>query len=786
MTISPINMLKCLPHPILIFQALLCFSQNPSLLKVSPADDLHQRWFRPVPEAVVGNFTGQLVVSVCVDGGGRVLSATIKEEVKRPRPILKIITDETSRMMKGVEQEAPAIPASQALRDTLLAIVNHTTLRPAAMAKRCEEIIFEYSSRTQSAPIFHFAHTSRLGCMRYSPDGALLATSGTEGCSIKLWDTQTGRLLQTLKGYGLGGVVFRFSPDGKYLAALYAEGRIQFWKVFKTYASEHNYLELDFGEGTSFVFSHDGSRLAYNRSQSVEILDLETWEVAFTIPFEQKNYTRHIAWHPGGHSLGIALEDRILVRDIKSGQVVKEYPNSQELKYHIRADIFFSNDGNILYNVMERGGWVEAYNLATDSTPQRFQLLDENENAYSLPDAAKERIGFSRFSGGLLVFDLQDGQLLQQFPNAGKTEQILFDFHPAGKQVAREYEDFGFQLLDGASGNTIAITEGAELGVLDLAFHPQKPLLAVANKDGTVALWNTDSIIVERILPTHNGWVTSLCFSPDGDFLATAGRDSTAKLWELETGKLLHQFRQHKGPVNKIIFTPDGHCLATGGQDRSIWLHAFTDEGIQSRQLGAEKQAVYALAFSPDGQWLASSSMGQEVKMWNLTRNKKPVVIDKNAGWSMALSFSDDGKYLLYGKNRGIVVWDITRNMPLDTINTHESIVTDASWLRDKDEMGILSVGLDDRRNGWVLNKRFENQGIPMIHTGGTTAIAISPGNKWIATGDGDNNVYLEYTVEPTESWGLNCLGTTGKWLARKQWSSGVFHCSQNMMERLH
>ncbi len=779
------------PKPILFLFLLLfsfpCAAQSPS--DTNPAAtplDVYEGSFRRPPQTAVGDFVGQLVVTICADSSGRVLSADIKAEAGLPQPYTKIIKDDTRQIVKQLRLETPPVPASRALRDSLLASIIRTKLRRSPALKRCGDVEFNYSEKGLTYPLLNFAHTSRVGCLRYSPDGAMLATSGSEGRSIKLWDTKTGRLLQALKDPGLGGVVFRFSPDGKRLAALHANGDMQFWNVFKGYATESGRLELDFGEGRYFAFSPDSKLLACNRKQSIEIFDLKTWEIAYVLPFDEVNYDRRIAWHPDGKLLAIALEDRIVVRDIASGQVLHEYPDSYGKWDHIRANIFFSEDGSLLYNVTERDGLVEAYSLVTDSIFNRFQVLEEGEWAYSLPDAKRERIGFGTESGQLQIFDLKNGQLLHRFPMEGSKEQVLFDFHPDGSQLARDFEDFGFQLIDYASGKSTAVAEGADKAVLDLAFSPVSPLLAVANKDGTVAIWNTDSILVERVIEAHTGWVTSLCFSPDGATLATGSRDSTAKLWEVETGRLLHQVAPGSGYVNKVVFAPDGNYFATGGQDHTIWLHTLEGKGIQSTQLSTEKQSVYGLAFSPDGRWLASSSIWQEVKLWNLKRRKKPKILDNKADWTLALGFSGDGKYLAYGKGRKLVVWDMEKETPVDTLDSHEGIVTDAVWIHDEDEWGVFSVGLDDKMNAWTLKTRTEQVREHYQHTGGTSAIAVSPDFKWLATGDGDNVVYLENLANLEKSQELICLGASGKWFARQRWSSGVFSCSKSMLEHLH
>lgn len=247
-----------------------------------------------------------------------------------------------------------------------------------------------------------------------------------------------------------------------------------------------------------------------------------------------------------------------------------------------------------------------------------------------------------------------------------------------------------------------------------------------------------------------------------------------------------HQVAPGSGYVNKVVFAPNGNYFATGGQDHTIWLHALEGKGIQSTQLSTEKQSVYGLAFSPDGQWLASSCLGHEVKLWKLSGRKNPKILDNKADWSLALGFSGDGKYLAYGKGRKLVIWDMEKETPVDTLDSQDGIVTDAVWIHDEDEWGVFSVSLDDKMSAWTLKTRTEEVREFYQHTGGISAIAVSPDFKWLATGDGDNVVYLENLANLEKSQELISLGTSGKWFARQRWLSGVFHSSLNMLEHLH
>ena len=67
----------------------------------------------------------------------------------------------------------------------------------------------------------------------YSPDGNTLATIqlGNLGGTARLWDTSTGKLLKTLKGYTYCGNSLKFSPDSKTIATGHWDGTVLLWDI---------------------------------------------------------------------------------------------------------------------------------------------------------------------------------------------------------------------------------------------------------------------------------------------------------------------------------------------------------------------------------------------------------------------------------------------------------------------------------------------------------------------------------------------------------------------------
>ena len=113
-------------------------------------------------------------------------------------------------------------------------------------------------------------------CVRFSPDGETLASSGGFDGSIRLWDVKGRKGMKTLKPEGARWHVYcvAFSPDGKSLAAANGNRTITLWDL----ASHTNTGTLK-GHTEDWVFavafSPDGKTLASgSEDKTIKLWDI--------------------------------------------------------------------------------------------------------------------------------------------------------------------------------------------------------------------------------------------------------------------------------------------------------------------------------------------------------------------------------------------------------------------------------------------------------------------------------------------------------------------------------
>jgi WD40 repeat protein/serine/threonine protein kinase len=224
-------------------------------------------------------------------------------------------------------------------------------------------------------------------------------------------------------------------------------------------------------------------------------------------------------------------------------------------------------------------------------------------------------------------------------------------------------------------------------GGFDLAFHPDGRLLAIPSSPNRIEVWDASSGRGKPLwtLRGHKDRVLSLAFSPDGRRLASTSEDRTVCLWDIpasgerqlpdgEPGGSAPPpvvltpssiLRSHKERVIAVAWSPDGERLASasGDNDRAGEVKVWDAAGgnlLQSFPAQAIPNPVMHFAFSPDGRRLASGSADYALKVWDLATGEALHTLRGHTEPVLNLTFSPDGRRLVSaGRDRLVMVWDL-------------------------------------------------------------------------------------------------------------------------------
>lgn len=149
--------------------------------------------------------------------------------------------------------------------------------------------------------------------------------------------------------------------------------------------------------------------------------------------------------------------------------------------------------------------------------------------------------------------------------------------------------------------------------------------------------------------------------------LLALGCKSTIYLWNVQSGQFLPPLKEHTNWIKSIAFSPDGQFLASAGRDIKIWLWDVAT-GQALYYLSGHTKAINSLAFSPDGQMLVSASDDQTIRLWSLEEELH--TLQGQSKEVNHVAFSPDGKSIVSASNDGTIrLWDVKQACQLHSFS---------------------------------------------------------------------------------------------------------------------
>jgi WD40 repeat protein len=220
-----------------------------------------------------------------------------------------------------------------------------------------------------------------------------------------------------------------------------------------------------------------------------------------------------------------------------------------------------------------------------------------------------------------------------------------------------------------------------------------------------------------------------------------------------------NRFEGHQAGITGVAFSRDGNFLATVSQDKLIKI--WSRQGKLLQTFTKQKNALLSLSFSPDGKLLATIDEFGSVKLWNFADGRllKTLKPEGKSGWAASVVFSSDGQYLAASDdNQDIInIWSANQNWKLvkeiqdfeNTIlhlnyapNTTSNQKANRQLLVSGNKNGTIKVW--NSENGTVI-KAFKAHEKPIL------SLNFSPDGRFLVTSSEENSV----KIWNTENWQL-------------------------------
>jgi WD40 repeat protein len=634
-------------------------------------------------------------------------------------------------------------------------------------------------------------HSQSVYSVAYSPDGQTLA-SGSGDKTIKLWNVKTGNLLQTLSG--LSNPVLSYSPDGKTLASWSDDKTIKLWDVktgslLQTLSGLSNWVK-------SVAYSPDGQTLASGSGdKTIKLWDVKTGNLLQTLS-GHSSWVSSVAYSPDGQTLASGSSDNtIKLWDVKTGNLLQTLPGHSNSVWSVSYSpdsqtlasgssdrtikLWDVKTGNLLQTLTSHSSWFvgvisvayspDGQTLASgsgDTTIKIWQVAASISKApvqQSQSQVSQLAVSKPQSQPGTIPAP----QTTIPFKNT-KLRKLLITYLITcllgfigfiGTEIYG-YARYGVFPVDpilviANLSSSISLQKtlpGHSYSVNSVAYSPDGQTLASGSGDETIKLWDVKTGNLLQTFTGHSDSVWSVAYSPDGQTLASGSRDMTIKLWDVKTGNLLQTLSGHSGWVRSVAYSPDGQTLVSGNggyhDDYDFGNYTYTIKlwdvktGNLLQTLPGHSHQVLSVAYSPDGQTLASGSRDKTIKLWNVKTGNLLQTLAGDSDWVSSVAYSPDGQTLASGGgDETIKLWNVKTGNLLQTLPGHSIAVE--SVVYSPDGQTLASGGMyDETIKLWDVKTGNLLQTLPG-HSESVYSVAYSPDGQTLASGSWDNTIKI-------------------------------------------
>ncbi|KAL7798225.1 hypothetical protein V8C37DRAFT_249141 [Trichoderma ceciliae] len=404
-------------------------------------------------------------------------------------------------------------------------------------------------------------------------------------------------------------------------------------------------------------------------------------------------------------------------------------------------------------------GIVKAWSTNLDWNSCR-QILSCPDMVFAVSFSTDGQQVLSGSNDGMIrIWDVGTGTCIQTIKALeGRVAAAIFSAD--GRRVISNGSNNTLHIWDANTGACLLTLEGHEGPVVFAVLSADGQWIASGSVDKTVRLWDINTGACVRTLSGHKSDLLSIHFLNDGKRLATADENGNINIWDVDTGDCLQNFRGIDGDetaplcascavspdsqkaafglqggevdirdintgeyiktlqhdefvhISQVVFSADGHRLISSGAtnfdgsiriwDTKTWSHIKTLVGHTGE--------VDSVTFSQDGQWVASGSRDETIRIWNATADAtnstavhlvSRVEFSPNGKWALSCSYANK-----------MNIWNVDSGTCVQTLQTYDYYTSISKVAFSQDDNWVALPAGKERIKIWRLDDFIQVRGM--------------------------------------------------------------------------
>jgi eukaryotic-like serine/threonine-protein kinase len=606
-----------------------------------------------------------------------------------------------------------------------------------------------------------------------APDGKSFAYAVGGSSELRLRRTVEPPDFARFDGLASAITSAAFSPDGTRVAAGSADGAVCVWRV----EGRVTVAALKGQESAirSLVFDRSARRLLSRNDQP----EARLWDLA-----DGRWVALGRAWSvhfsPDGRSISCVFRGELRFLSSVDGQPIA-LADAGGGAHEAAA---FSPDGSRI----AIGGRFPATDIAVHPLTVAGQTiaLKGHGNTISSLDFSPDgrRLASGSLDQTARIWDTSTGSSVAVLH--GHRDKIVgVRFASDGRRLLTYSDDGAIRLWETASGALLGSLRG-HTGVLSIHLSRDGQVVAVADERGTVRMWDLDRTIRRGVLAGHTSFVYDVAISADGRWVASSSWDETVRFWDQsDLGQSASSQRlggvvvsvtaspvgtrfatvERPGVVRfweppgtepvwsvsfntaavdyidgRVAFHPQGAILALAGDHE--WSARFHDAATGERLGGLpfHDRRTTDVAFSPDGEIIATADAGGTLRLWDFASRSPRAVISAHRGTINRLAFHPGGTMLASASiDSSVRIWETASGRLLATLK-HAGNVYGIAF--NPDGTRLATACRDNTIRLWDT-RYFQKVADLHGHQAYVHAVAFSADGTRLVSGSGDHTVRI-------------------------------------------